>query len=79
LLSATPPCHTQGQDLASGNLTAPIIFALRNPEVSGELQDILGSEFVEEGSLQRALALVEQVRRRAVVVHGHLHIPVITA
>lgn len=50
----------QGQDLASGNLTAPIIFALKNPAVSVELLDILGSEFVEEGSLQRALHLVEQ-------------------
>ncbi len=49
----------QGQDLASGNLTAPVIFALQNPGVREELLDIIGSEFVEEGSLQRALQLVE--------------------
>ncbi|GFH31255.1 uncharacterized protein HaLaN_30259 [Haematococcus lacustris] len=49
----------QGQDLASGNLTAPIIFALRNPLVKEELLDILSSEFVEEGSLERALHLVQ--------------------
>ncbi|GFR43994.1 hypothetical protein Agub_g5140, partial [Astrephomene gubernaculifera] len=47
----------QGQDLASGNLTAPAIFALgRCPE----LLDIISSEFVEEGSLERALLLVRQ-------------------
>lgn len=45
----------QGQDLASGNLTAPAIFALRN---SPELLDIIQSEFVEDGSLERALQLV---------------------
>ncbi|GFH31084.1 uncharacterized protein HaLaN_30052, partial [Haematococcus lacustris] len=49
----------QGQDLASGNLTAPIIYALRNPLVKEELLDILSSEFVEEGSLERALHLVQ--------------------
>jgi all-trans-nonaprenyl-diphosphate synthase len=65
----------QGQDLASGNLTAPIIFALRNPEVSAELQDILGSEFVEDGSLQRALALVEQVGMSAVIWACEAQIP----
>ncbi|GLC46314.1 hypothetical protein PLESTB_000998100 [Pleodorina starrii] len=47
----------QGQDLASGNLTAPVIFALRK---SPELLDIISSEFVEEGSLERALELVRE-------------------
>lgn len=47
----------QGQDLASGNLTAPVIFALRK---SPELLDIISSEFVEEGSLLRALELVRE-------------------
>ncbi|EFJ51461.1 hypothetical protein VOLCADRAFT_57046 [Volvox carteri f. nagariensis] len=47
----------QGQDLASGNLTAPAIFALRK---SPELLDIISSEFVEEGSLERALELVRE-------------------
>lgn len=45
----------QGQDLASGNLTAPAIYALRK---SPELAEIIQGEFVEEGSLQRALQLV---------------------
>jgi len=47
----------QGQDLASGNLTAPAIFALRNePELVGLLEE----EFAEEGSLQRAIELVKE-------------------
>jgi all-trans-nonaprenyl-diphosphate synthase len=45
----------QGQDLASGNLTAPVIFALKH---SSELESIIQSEFTEDDSLQRALALV---------------------
>ncbi|MEW5317843.1 MAG: hypothetical protein WDW38_009107 [Sanguina aurantia] len=47
----------QGQDLASGNLTAPIIYALRK---SPELLEIITSEFREEGSLPRALQLVNE-------------------
>uniref|UniRef100_A0A383WLT2 Solanesyl diphosphate synthase n=1 Tax=Tetradesmus obliquus TaxID=3088 RepID=A0A383WLT2_TETOB len=47
----------QGQDLASGNLTAPVIFALQR---SPELEQLIQSEFTEEGSLQRALALVSE-------------------
>mmetsp|Transcript_9012 Transcript_9012/g.15659 ORF Transcript_9012/g.15659 Transcript_9012/m.15659 type:complete len:404 (-) Transcript_9012:571-1782(-) len=50
----------QGQDLSSGNLTAPTIFALQNPLVSEQLLAIIDSEFVEEGSLQQALKLVQQ-------------------
>lgn len=45
----------QGQDLASGNLTAPAIFAMRS---SPELRELVESEFMEEGSLRRALDLV---------------------
>mmetsp|Transcript_31001 Transcript_31001/g.68756 ORF Transcript_31001/g.68756 Transcript_31001/m.68756 type:complete len:420 (+) Transcript_31001:348-1607(+) len=51
----------QGQDLASGNLTAPAIFALQstsNPAAAAELLEIIESEFVEEGALARALELV---------------------
>jgi all-trans-nonaprenyl-diphosphate synthase len=47
----------QGQDLASGNLTAPVIYALQQ---SPELEELIQSEFTEEGSLQRALALVSE-------------------
>lgn len=47
----------QGQDLSSGNLTAPAIFAL---EESSELRDIIENEFTEDGSLERALVLVKQ-------------------
>jgi len=45
----------KGQDLASGNLTAPAIFALRQ---SDELRDIVDSEFEEEGALERALEII---------------------
>ncbi|KAI8472316.1 MAG: chloroplast Clp protease [Monoraphidium minutum] len=45
----------QGQDLASGNLTAPAIFALRR---SPELAELIESEFAEDGSLDRAISLV---------------------
>lgn len=72
----------QGQDLASGNLTAPIIFALAvgaadgnenaaslrqvgalaiNPQSikdSQELLSLIENEFIEEGSLDRAIRLV---------------------
>lgn len=61
----------QGQDLASGNLTAPAIFALK---ASPELRELVDGEFQEEGSLERALALVDQVRSCwgcACVVLGH--------
>eukprot|EP00798_Chlamydomonas_sp_ICE-L_P025207 gene25207-10851_t len=51
----------QGQDLASGNLTAPVIFALQHGSpASTELLDIINSEFLEEDSLKRALSLVDQ-------------------
>lgn len=45
----------QGQDMASGNLTCPIIFAMqKNPE----LRDLIENEFQEEGSLEEGLKLV---------------------
>jgi len=47
----------QGQDLASGNLTAPVLFALQSVH-GDELLDLIDSEFVEEGDLQRAIELV---------------------
>lgn len=48
----------QGQDLASGNLTAPVLFALQS-KCGNELLDLIDSEFVEEGDLQRAIELVK--------------------
>jgi len=48
----------QGQDLASGNLTAPVLFAL---EKSDELRDIIDSEFQEPGALNRALEIIAEV------------------
>lgn len=67
----------QGQDLASGNLTAPTLFALamglsesslvkigsmnvtpQAVEDSKALLAMIESEFIEEGSLQRAIQLV---------------------
>lgn len=47
----------QGQDLASGNITAPTIFAL---ERSPRLRQLLQSRFKEEGSLDEALLIVKE-------------------
>ncbi len=49
----------QGQDLASGNLTAPAILALASPHGGARLRELLETEFQEEGSLEEALALVQ--------------------
>lgn len=47
----------QGQDLASGNLTAPTIFALRsNPELRG----LIEGQFENEGDLQKAIDIVTE-------------------
>jgi all-trans-nonaprenyl-diphosphate synthase len=44
-----------GSDLAKGNLTAPVIFALQeNPS----LREIIDSEFCDTGSLATAMELV---------------------
>ncbi len=43
--------------MASGNLTAPVLFALQSVH-GDELLDLIDSEFVEEGDLQRAIELV---------------------
>ncbi|KAL9277150.1 hypothetical protein ACSQ67_025301 [Phaseolus vulgaris] len=45
-----------GNDLAKGNLTAPVIFAL---EKEPKLRDIIESEFSEVGSLDEAINLVK--------------------
>ncbi|KAK7401724.1 hypothetical protein VNO78_13426 [Psophocarpus tetragonolobus] len=45
-----------GSDLAKGNLTAPVIFAL---EKEPKLRDIIESEFCEVGSLDEAINLVK--------------------
>ncbi|KAG5254814.1 hypothetical protein OIU77_015903 [Salix suchowensis] len=45
-----------GSDLAKGNLTAPVIFAL---EQSPKLREIIESEFCESGSLDEAIELVK--------------------
>ncbi|KAI5332863.1 hypothetical protein L3X38_022992 [Prunus dulcis] len=45
-----------GTDLAKGNLTAPVIFAL---EKEPKLRDIIESEFSDTGSLDEAIRLVK--------------------
>ncbi|KAK9268376.1 hypothetical protein L1049_000125 [Liquidambar formosana] len=45
-----------GSDLATGNLTAPVIFSL---EKEPKLRDIIESEFCETGSLDEAIQLVK--------------------
>lgn len=44
-----------GTDLAKGNLTAPVIFALQKHP---NLREIIDSEFSEPGSLERAIRIV---------------------
>ncbi|ONK68154.1 uncharacterized protein A4U43_C05F8070 [Asparagus officinalis] len=46
-----------GSDLAKGNLTAPVIFAL---EKEPKLREIIDSEFSEDGSLVEAIELVHK-------------------
>ncbi|XP_072955040.1 solanesyl-diphosphate synthase 2, chloroplastic-like [Typha angustifolia] len=46
-----------GSDLAKGNLTAPVIFAL---EKEPKLREIIDSEFSEAGSLETAIELVHK-------------------
>ena len=48
----------QGQDLASGNLTAPTILALASPNGGARLRELIEEEFQGEGALEEALALV---------------------
>lgn len=48
-----------GSDLANGNLTAPVIYAL---EKEPKLREIIDSEFVEAGSLDDAIELVFKCR-----------------
>ncbi|CAA2982783.1 probable solanesyl-diphosphate synthase 3, chloroplastic isoform X2 [Olea europaea subsp. europaea] len=45
-----------GSDLAKGNLTAPVIFAL---EKEARLRDIIESEFCDTGSLDEAVGIVK--------------------
>lgn len=45
-----------GTDLAKGNLTAPVIYAL---EEEPKLRDIIESEFCEMGSLDEAIGLIK--------------------
>ena len=47
----------QGQDLASGNLTAPALYTLSGPH-GAELLNLIETEFTAEGGLQRAIELV---------------------
>lgn len=47
----------QAQDLASGNLTAPVIFAL-SADVDGQLKGLIESEFTEDASIHKAIKLV---------------------
>ncbi|XP_050233997.1 solanesyl diphosphate synthase 2, chloroplastic-like isoform X2 [Mercurialis annua] len=46
-----------GSDMAKGNLTAPVIFAL---EKESKLRELIESEFCETGSLDEAIELVKQ-------------------
>lgn len=45
------------QDIASGNLTAPTLYAMQK---CPELHTLIEGEFLEEGAVERAVALIEQ-------------------
>lgn len=47
----------QGQDLASGNLTAPALYTLSGPH-GAELLNLIETEFTADGGLKRAIDLV---------------------
>jgi all-trans-nonaprenyl-diphosphate synthase len=49
-----------GQDLASGNLTAPALFALADAAAGPRLRALLKGKLRGEGALDEALALVDQ-------------------
>jgi all-trans-nonaprenyl-diphosphate synthase len=44
------------QDVQSGNLTAPTLLAMRK---CPELVELVNSEFIEDGSLERAVHLIK--------------------
>ncbi|MFP4253687.1 MAG: solanesyl diphosphate synthase [Halothece sp.] len=48
-----------GSDLKSGNLTAPVLYAL---EEKPELKDLIENEFTGEGELENAIALVKETQ-----------------
>ncbi len=48
----------QGQDLVSGNLTAPAVYALQHPQYGAELERLIQNEFDGGATLERALELV---------------------
>lgn len=48
----------QGQDLISGNLTAPTVYALEHPQYGAELEGLIQNEFDGGASFPRALELV---------------------
>ena len=52
----------QGQDLATGNLTAPILFALQRDEngTGEELKKMIQSQFKNDGDLDRAIGIVNE-------------------
>ena len=52
----------QGQDLATGNLTAPILFALQRDEngTGEELKKLIQSQFKNDGDLDRAIGIVNE-------------------
>jgi all-trans-nonaprenyl-diphosphate synthase len=51
----------QGQDLASGNLTAPVLFALEDPKVGSKLAGLIKGRFKGgERDLELALQLVQE-------------------
>ncbi len=54
-------CYMQGQDLASGNLTAPAIFALASESSDSQhLRELIESEFLEDQDLKEAMQIIKE-------------------
>ena len=63
-----------GSDLASGNLTAPVLFAMEEKPL---LQVLIDREFSEDGDLEQALELINQsegIDRARALAEQHSHL-----
>ena len=65
-----------GSDLKSGNLTAPVLYAL---EEKPYLEALLQGEFMQEGDLEQAVALIKEtqgIERSRELAKHHTHLAV---
>lgn len=65
-----------GSDLASGNLTAPTLYALQDYP---ELKDLIATEFIDPADLEQALKIVRQsegISKSRALAHHHAQLAV---